>query len=285
MKEIKQNSTAHPILFLLVEATDHITPREGAAPTVTISKDGGAFAAAAGAVTEVGNGWYALAGNATDRNTLGTLLIHITEASSDPADDRYVVVPWDPYDANLGLTNLDAAVSSRSSYDGSDTSGVTTLLARLTSGRATDLDRLANLDATISSRSTYTGDDTAGTSTLLARLTAGRASNLDLLDAAISTVIIAAETDTPGVLQLLTRLSAIRATHLDYLTNLDAPVSSRSTFSGGAVASVTNPVTVGTNNDKTNYSLTSDYGTLFVPSTYSPPPSLTLQQGKDYWNP
>jgi hypothetical protein len=41
------------------------------------------------------------------------------------------------------------------------------------------------------------------------------------------------------------------------LTNLDVAVSSRSTFSGGAVSSVTSPVTVGTNNDKTGYALTS----------------------------
>jgi hypothetical protein len=37
--------------------------------------------------------------------------------------------------------------------------------------------------------------------------------------------------------------------------NLDAAVSSRSTYAGGAVASVTAPVTVGTNNDKTGYSV------------------------------
>jgi hypothetical protein len=38
-------------------------------------------------------------------------------------------------------------------------------------------------------------------------------------------------------------------------TNLDAKMSTRSTFSGGAVASVTAAVTVGTNNDKTGYVL------------------------------
>lgn len=41
------------------------------------------------------------------------------------------------------------------------------------------------------------------------------------------------------------------------LANLDATVSSRSTYAGGAVASVTAAVTVGTNNDKTGYALTS----------------------------
>jgi hypothetical protein len=37
--------------------------------------------------------------------------------------------------------------------------------------------------------------------------------------------------------------------------NLDAKVSTRSTFAGGAVASVTAPVTVGTNQDKSGYSI------------------------------
>jgi hypothetical protein len=37
--------------------------------------------------------------------------------------------------------------------------------------------------------------------------------------------------------------------------NLDASVSSRSIFAGGAVASVTSPVTVGTNTDKTGYTV------------------------------
>lgn len=38
-------------------------------------------------------------------------------------------------------------------------------------------------------------------------------------------------------------------------TNLDAKVSTRSTYAGGPVASVTAPVTVGTNNDKAGYAL------------------------------
>lgn len=38
-------------------------------------------------------------------------------------------------------------------------------------------------------------------------------------------------------------------------SNLDVKVSSRSTYAGGAVASVTNPVTVGTNKDKAGYTV------------------------------
>jgi len=59
------------------------------------------------------------------------------------------------------------AAATRSLTAIADSSGVTTLLSRLTSGRAGNLD---NLDATISSRSTYSGGDTAGTTTLLSRI-------------------------------------------------------------------------------------------------------------------
>jgi hypothetical protein len=72
------------------------------------------------------------------------------------------------------LDNLDAAITSRST----DTD-VQTLLSRLTSTRAALLD---NLDVAVSSRSTNTDMQT-----LLNRLTAMRAAALDLLDVAIST--------------------------------------------------------------------------------------------------
>lgn len=113
MKERQQSTTTHPMPFLLVSSTDHITPVTGATVTVTISKDGGSFGAAVGAAAEIGSGWYKLAGDTTDRATLGTFLLHATAAGADPADDRYDIVPWNPYDANLGLAHLDADVSSR----------------------------------------------------------------------------------------------------------------------------------------------------------------------------
>jgi hypothetical protein len=112
MKDRKQSSTSYPITFLLVSSSDHISPVTGASPTVTISKNGAAFAAPSGAVTEIGNGWYQVAGNATDRNTLGVLLVHATATGADPSDDRYNIVPRDPYDANLALANLNAPVGS-----------------------------------------------------------------------------------------------------------------------------------------------------------------------------
>ena len=86
MRLLKQSSTAQPLMFLLVQSSDHITPLTGASPTVTLSKAGGSFASPSGAVTEVANGWYKVAGNATDTDTLGPLVLHATAASADPAD-------------------------------------------------------------------------------------------------------------------------------------------------------------------------------------------------------
>lgn len=61
---------------------------------MTLSKNGAAFAAPAGAVSELGSGWYKVAGSATDTNTLGALILHATAAGADPCDEVYqVVVP------------------------------------------------------------------------------------------------------------------------------------------------------------------------------------------------
>jgi len=88
---IKQSTTTYPLIFLMVDDTDHVTGKTGLTPTVTISKAGGAFASPAGAVTEIANGWYKVAGNATDNATLGPLILHATGAAADPVDVVYNV--------------------------------------------------------------------------------------------------------------------------------------------------------------------------------------------------
>jgi hypothetical protein len=54
-----------------------------------------------------------------------------------------------------------------------------------------------NINDTITSRSTYGGEDTPGTTTLLGRLTTGRATNLDKLDALVSSRLATAGYTTP----------------------------------------------------------------------------------------
>jgi hypothetical protein len=104
---IKQSSAVEPLIFLLVSSADGVTGVTGASPTVVISKNGGSFAAPSGAVSEIGNGWYKLAANATDSNTLGKLILHATATGALPSDTIYQVVAFDPEDAQrLGLASL-----------------------------------------------------------------------------------------------------------------------------------------------------------------------------------
>jgi hypothetical protein len=102
--EIKQSSTQAPLLFFLTLASDHLSPATGKTPTVTISKAGAAFASPSGTVSEIANGWYKVAGNATDTNTLGPIALHATEASSDNCDLIIAnVVKYDPQASDMGL--------------------------------------------------------------------------------------------------------------------------------------------------------------------------------------
>jgi hypothetical protein len=112
--DIKQSTAVINFAFLLVLSSDHITGATGLTPTVTISKNGGAFAAPSGAVTEIGNGWYKLAANATDSNTLGPLVLHASGTGTDPTDMILgAVVAFDPQDAvRQGLTALPNAAAA-----------------------------------------------------------------------------------------------------------------------------------------------------------------------------
>jgi hypothetical protein len=99
----------------MVLSSDHLTAATGLSPSVTLSKDGGSFASASGSVSEIGNGWYALAGNATDRNTLGSLVLHATAGTADNVDVEYTITAFDPFDAvRLGLSALPNAAAAAS---------------------------------------------------------------------------------------------------------------------------------------------------------------------------
>lgn len=109
----KQSDSTYPMMFLMVDSTDHVTGKTGLSPTVTISKNGGSFASPSGAVSEIANGLYKIAGNATDSNTVGELWIHATATGADPTDTAYTVVPYDPFDSvRLGLTALPNVVAA-----------------------------------------------------------------------------------------------------------------------------------------------------------------------------
>ncbi len=122
---IKKDSTAQSLVFMMVQSSDGTTPLTGASPTVTLSKNGGSFNACSGAVTEISGGWYKVAGNATDSNTLGPLALHATATSGDNTDVCYTVVNYDPQDSvRAGLTALpNAAAGANGGLPTGDASG------------------------------------------------------------------------------------------------------------------------------------------------------------------
>lgn len=81
-----QQGTVYTRTFLMVLASDHLTGATGKTVTVTISKAGAAFAAPAGSVAEIGNGWYRIALTAADSGTVGDLAFHCTATDCDPTD-------------------------------------------------------------------------------------------------------------------------------------------------------------------------------------------------------
>lgn len=89
--DIYKDTADVPLLFLMVLTTDGTSPATGLSPTVTLSKNGAAFGAPSGAVTELSAGWYKVAANATDSNTFGALLLHATGTGADNTDVQYFV--------------------------------------------------------------------------------------------------------------------------------------------------------------------------------------------------
>lgn len=85
MADLKQ-STAYTREFLMVDSSDHLSPKTGLTVGVWLSKAGAAFTAVSGSVSEISFGWYKVALNATDTNTLGDLAFHCTGTSADLTD-------------------------------------------------------------------------------------------------------------------------------------------------------------------------------------------------------
>ncbi len=121
-QDILKSSSSYPCMFLMIDSGDHVTGKTGLSPTVTISKSGGSFASPSGSVTEISSGWYKVAGNATDSNTDGPLLLHATGSGADPTDTICgTVVEFDPRAATTLQNIVDAVLNEATS--GHTTSG------------------------------------------------------------------------------------------------------------------------------------------------------------------
>jgi hypothetical protein len=169
-----------------------------------VSKDGVTYVACTNEATEIGSsgtGYIDLTAGevnadgvlykltVTNTNAETLVITLFPEEAGDYRANTVQVGGTSQTARDLGA-NLDATVSSRSTYAGGDTSGVTTLLTRLSSVRAGYLDNLS-----------------AGA--------VAQASNLATLAGYVDTEVAAIQAD---VTTLLTRLSSIRAGYLDNLS-------------------------------------------------------------------
>jgi hypothetical protein len=114
---LRKNTAGQHLGFALVSAT---TGAALTGATVTVSRviDGGAQATATGTTAEKGLGQYDFAPSQADTN--GNQISYLFTASGAvPVEKTVVTTAADPTNATtFGLGNLDAAVSSRSTYAG-----------------------------------------------------------------------------------------------------------------------------------------------------------------------
>jgi hypothetical protein len=109
-RQRKVSTTSYPNCFKLVDSSDHVTAKTSATVTCTRSKNGGSFASCSGSVSEVANGIYCLAGHATDRDTVGTLVFHMTASGADANNFEIEITTNDPF-ANLDTSTAVASVT------------------------------------------------------------------------------------------------------------------------------------------------------------------------------
>lgn len=79
------------ICFVMVDANYQEVAGLGAALNLFVSKNGGPFIAGAGAIAEIGQGWYTYLSTAAEANTLGPISIYVTGAGCIQQNLEYVV--------------------------------------------------------------------------------------------------------------------------------------------------------------------------------------------------
>ena len=82
--------------FVMVDATGTEVSGLGAGFTLTLSKNGGAFAASAGTKAEIGNGWYTYLATAGEADTIGPVAVKATGAGAVQQNLEYVVKQRNP---------------------------------------------------------------------------------------------------------------------------------------------------------------------------------------------
>ena len=192
MNFLKQSTAVDVLIGPFVDITDGATAETGETPSVKLSKNGQTLAAKNDATTPVhdADGYYNCELDATDTNTVGTLVLTVAAtATALPARHDFYVLEEAIYDALFGA-----------SAAGFNASGAVTLAA------------VTHTGAVIPTVSTLTGH-TAQTGDSFARIGANGAGLTDLATAAAVTAL-----NDLSTADIDARLEAI---HLDHLLAVD----------------------------------------------------------------
>lgn len=108
---LKQSTAIDISIGPFVDAADGVTPETSLTitqPDIRLKKNGGAWAQknAAQTLSHEENGWYEVALDTTDTNTLGNLLIAVNESGALPVWREFQVVPANVWDSFFGADKL-----------------------------------------------------------------------------------------------------------------------------------------------------------------------------------
>lgn len=85
----KRATAVSPYVLFLVDASNRPIGKTGAAPAVTLSKDGAAFAAVAGSATEISSGFYKVSLSAAELDAR-IVAVRATASGADPWNDIFL---------------------------------------------------------------------------------------------------------------------------------------------------------------------------------------------------
>lgn len=250
---MRKNTTGQYISAQLINLTDGSDVTTGTT-NVFVTGDGGTQATGSGTITHEGNGTWSYTPTQAETN-FNHIVFTFTNSSAITAAIQVYTVSFDPHDvASLGLTNLDATVSSRSTFNpAADTVANVTTVATTTN---------VTNGVTVATNNDKTGYSISGTKTTLDALNDVAATDI-VSNGAITTL-------SGAVVNVDTVDTCTTNTDMRGTDNALLAASAPTNFSDLSITATTGQVTVGTNNDKSGYSISGTITTLDGLNNFDP---------------
>lgn len=130
--------------FKLVDSIDFATPETGKVATITISKDGGVFAAADNSAVEIGFGWYEIVFTATEMTADRVAFIATAAGTAQTDENFYLGADLESLISDIQvqvdlIPAAPAAVGSEMTLEDDVLDGIETLITALHNIVVTDI--------------------------------------------------------------------------------------------------------------------------------------------------